>query len=158
MQTPEPQPEHRWLQKLVGDWTYEGGMVEGGEEHRSTGTESVRPLGDLWVLAEGSGAMPDGSPATTIMTLGFDPERQRFVGTFVGSMMTYLWVYDGGLDAEGKRLTLECEGPSMKGDGSMEPYRDIIEIVDADHRKLRSHVRGDDGGWKEFMVMTYRRR
>ncbi|HEX2253307.1 MAG TPA: DUF1579 domain-containing protein [Thermoanaerobaculia bacterium] len=158
MQAPEPQPEHRWLQKLVGEWTYEGGTTDGDSTHDSTGTETVRPLGDLWILAEGSGEMPDGSPATTLMTLGFDSERQRFVGTWAGSMMPYLWIYDGGLDTAGKVLTLESDGPSMRGDGSMDRYRDVIEIVDDDRRLLRSQVHRDDGEWHEFMVMTYRRR
>ena len=43
--------------------------------------------------------MPGGGTATTMMTLGDDPQKKRFVGTWVGSMMTYLSVYDGELDA-----------------------------------------------------------
>jgi uncharacterized protein DUF1579 len=46
------------------------------------------------------------------MTLGYDPEKKQYVGTWVGSMMSYLWVYDGSLDAEEKVLTLNAEGPS----------------------------------------------
>ena len=56
----EPQKEHQWLQKLVGEWTYEGeATMEPGEPPaKMTGTESVRSLGGLWILAEGQGEMP----------------------------------------------------------------------------------------------------
>src|SRR4029450_1377099 len=116
---PEPQKEHQWLQKLVGEWTYDGeaSMEPGKPPERFKGTESVRSLGGLWVLCEGHGEMPGGEPATTLMTLGYDPEKGRYVGTWVGSMMTHLWIYDGGLDAAGKVLTLGSRGPGFGGDG-----------------------------------------
>jgi hypothetical protein len=47
--------------------------------------------------------MPCAGPATTMMTLGYDPPKRRFVGTFNDSMMTHLWVYDGALDAAGNQ-------------------------------------------------------
>ena len=126
----EPQKEHQWLQKLVGEWTYESEatMEPGKPPEKCAGTERVRSLGGLWVLAEGQGEMPGGGAATTMVTLGFDPQKNRFVGTFIGSMMTYLWVYDGALDAAQKVLTLEAEGPSMTGDGQMAKYKDVIEL------------------------------
>jgi hypothetical protein len=93
-----------------------------------------------------------------VMTLGYDPEKGRFVGTWVGSMMPVLWVYDGGLDEAGKVLTLEADGPSMAGDGKTAKYRDVIEIVDDDHRLFRAQVLGDDGRWHQFMTARYWRK
>ena len=55
--------------------------------------------------------MPGCGPSTTIMTLGYDPQKERFVGTFVASMMTHMWHYNGSLDAAEKVLTLDTEGP-----------------------------------------------
>jgi hypothetical protein len=71
--------------------------------------------------------------------------------------MTYLWQYDGELDAAGKVLTLNAEGPSMLGDGTTAKYQDVIEIVSDDHRRFRSRVLADDG-WHEFMTADYRRK
>jgi Protein of unknown function (DUF1579) len=156
----KPQQEHAWLSKIVGEWTYEHECVMGPGQPvvRTSGSESVRSLGGLWIVGEGRGEMPDGSPATTLITLGYDPQKQRFVGTFVGSMMTHLWLYDGALDAAANVLTLDAEGPSFSGDGSMAAYQDIVEIRSDDHRVLRSRVRDTDGTWREFMTGHYRRK
>ncbi len=79
----EPQNEHQWLQKLAGEWTYdsEATMKPGEPPMKSNGTESVRSLGGFWIVAEGQGEMPGCGPATTLMTLGYDPPKKRYVGT-----------------------------------------------------------------------------
>jgi hypothetical protein len=154
-----PQKEHQWLERLVGEWTSEAEatMEPGKPPETFRGTESVRSLGGLWILAEGRGEMPGGGAMTTLITLGYDPLRARYVGTFVGSMMTHLWLYDGALDAAGRVLTLETEGPSMADQGKMAKYRDVIELESDDRRVLTSHVLGEDGKWHAFMTAHYRR-
>ncbi|KXF78714.1 hypothetical protein ATN84_02745 [Paramesorhizobium deserti] len=160
----EPLKEHHWLQQLVGEWTCEmessmpspeGDSAEGGQ---ATWTESVRSLHGLWVVGEGTGEMPEVGPVTTILTIGYDPEKKRYVGTWIGSMMTYLWVYDGWLDETEKVLTLEAEGPDFQNPGKMAKYRDIITIKDKDYRLFTAQVFGDDGEWREMMRVHYRRK
>jgi hypothetical protein len=156
----EPQSEHQWLQKLVGEWTSEAECAMGPDKPPETfkGTETVRSIGGLWTVGEGRGEMPGGGAATTmIMTLGYDPVRKRFVGTFIGSMMTHMWVYDGQLDAAGKVLTLDTEGPNFAVEGQMAKYQDIIEFKSDDHRVLSSRTPGPDGQWHTFMTAHYRR-
>jgi hypothetical protein len=156
----EPQKEHQWLRRLVGEWTSEAEMKMKPDEPpvKSTGTESVRSLDGLWVLAEGEGEMPGGGSATMLMTLGYDPQKKRYVGTWVGSMATHMWVYEGSIDASGNILTLDTVGPSMTGDGTMAKYQDIIEFKSEDHRILASQVLGQDGKWNRFMTAHYRRK
>ncbi|MFN2556739.1 MAG: DUF1579 domain-containing protein [Nitriliruptorales bacterium] len=155
----EPQKEHEWLQKFVGEWRYEADATAaaGIPPEKVAGTESVRSLGGLWILAEGQGEMPGGGTATAVMTLGYDAQKQRYVGTWIGSMMTHLWVYDGSLDQSGRVLTLETEGPHMDVEGKMALYRDVIEFKSDDHRVLTAHMLGDDGNWHNFMTANYRR-
>jgi Protein of unknown function (DUF1579) len=161
---PEPQKEHQWLQRLVGEWTYEHDCETepGKPTEKFTGTERARSLGGLWVLCEGQGQMPGGGNATMLMTLGYDPQKKKFVGTWVGSMMTNLWVYEGELDASGRVLTLSTEGPAMGDKGPIEgrtaTYRDVIEFKSDDHRVLTSRMLGEDGKWKELMTANYRRK
>jgi hypothetical protein len=109
-------------------------------------------------MGEGTGPGPDGSEMKSIMTLGYDPQAKRFVGTFIASMMTYLWIYNGSLDPAGKVLTLNAEGPDFSGGPNLVKYQDIIEFVNDDHRTLRSQLLGPDGNWNHFMTANYRRK
>jgi hypothetical protein len=159
MMKAEPQKEHQWLQKLVGEWTYEGEMTmePGKPAEKFRGTESVRSIGDLWIQAEGQSQMPDGSPVTTILTLGYEVPKERFVGAFIASMESHLWLYDGGLNENEKTLTLNTEGPNMMAGGQMAKFRDVMEIEGDDHRILTSHILSDDGKWQKVMTIHYRR-
>lgn len=156
--TAEPQAEHRWLDRLVGDWTSEAQCVmEPGQPPATfSGRETARSLGGLWILAEGSGDMPGGGTMTSVLTLGYDPARRLYVGTFVASMMTHLWLYQGRLD--GNVLTLDTEGPDFSTGGeTMARFQDIVEIVDDDTRTLTSRMQGADGQWQQVMAARYRR-
>lgn len=157
MQFPEPQDEHKWLQRLVGNWTFENECSMGPDQPpmKSTGKDNVRSLGGMWMLCESEGETPGGGVGRMIMTLGYDPAKRKYVGTFIGSMMNNLWVYEG--TREGDVLTLDTIGPSFSGDGSLIPYQDIIEIKSDDHRTLSSRCKGPDGNWVKFMTGNYHR-
>lgn len=156
----EPQPEHRWLQQLVGEWTYEvEAQLEPGKPlEKFTGDETVRSLGGLWILAEGKGEMPGGGTATMLLTLGYDPQKKRYVGTWVGSMMTHLWVYEGALDSDGGILTLDTEGPDMSAKGKAAKYQDVYVIKSDDQRTVTSKILADDGTWQVMMKASYQRK
>lgn len=160
----EPQKEHQWLEKLVGEWTVEteATMGPGKPPEKFAGTESVRSVGGLWVVCEGHGEMPGAGMSTSLTTIGYDPQQSQFVGTFVGSMMTNLWNYKGSLNPDETVLTLEADGPAMPDDGKMvegkmATYQDVIEMKSDDHRVMTSRVLRDDGEWQEFMTSHYRR-
>jgi Protein of unknown function (DUF1579) len=154
----KPQTQHQWLDKFVGEWISECECQMGPDQppSKTQGTEIVRSIGGLWIMAEGQMKCPDGDNATSIMTLGYDPQSQRYVGTFIASMMTHLWLYNGSLDAAGKVLTLDSEGPNFN-QSAMAKYQDIIEFVNDDHRIMTSQLLGDDGTWHQFMTAHYRR-
>jgi hypothetical protein len=155
----EPQEEHRWLEKLVGEWTFESecDMGPGKPREKFKGNQTVRSIGGLWIIGEGQGEMPGGGMGIMQLTLGYDPQKKRYVGTWLGSMMTNLWVYEGERDSSGKILTLNTEGPSFAGDGTIAKYRDVIEVKSDDHYVLKSMTTGEGGAWNEFMAAHYRR-
>ncbi|HVK11175.1 MAG TPA: DUF1579 domain-containing protein [Gemmataceae bacterium] len=159
MKKVEPQNEHEWLKKLVGNWTSEMTAAMGPDQPPETirGTEAGRAIGDIWVVAEGRSEMPGGGVGTTLFQFGYDVAKQRFVGTFIGSMMTWMWTYDGRLDESGKKLILDTEGPDFAVEGKTSKYQDVIEFVDDDYRTLTSQMPGPDGQWAEFMKIHYRR-
>ena len=153
----EPRKEHEWLEKFAGEWTMEADSAA-PDQSQGEWTETGRAIGGGWVVLEGGGPMPDGNPATTIMTLGYDSHRERYVGTWLGSMMDHLWVYEGTL--EGNVLTLDTEGPTMEKDAprKLVKYKDVMEFKSDDHRVLTSHKQGEDGEWTVFMTAGYRRK
>ncbi len=154
-----PQKEHHWLNRLEGEWTFEGtaNAGPGKPPEKFTGSETGRSIGGFWIMLEGRGQMPEGGDAsTTIMSLGYDPESKRYRGTFMGSMMSHLWIYDGEIDQAGV-LTLEAEGPSFTDPSVMTQYRDTIEFKTDDHRVLTSSYRDADGVYQQFMMTDYSR-
>ncbi len=155
----EPTEQHRWLQRLEGTWDIDGEAEMGnGEVSKWTAVETVRKVGELWMVAESIGEMPGAGPATNLTTLGYDPRTNKFVGTFVSTMMTHLWIYEGQLDDRKKALTLTAHGPDMSEEGKLAKYEDVYELVSDTHRTMTSRTLGRDGKWTQFMVAHYRRR
>ncbi|MBA3725833.1 MAG: DUF1579 domain-containing protein [Armatimonadetes bacterium] len=155
----KPVKEHEWLQKLVGEWRTETEMSMGADQpkQRSTGTETVQNLGGLWAFAEGKSTMPDGSGMEYKVALGYDVSFKQYRGCWFASMSSHLWKYEGELSADGRTMTLNCKGPHMEKDGETANYRDVIELIDDNHRTLSSSGQGDDGNWQQFMKVQYTR-
>jgi len=153
----DPTPEHAWLQQLVGEWSYEmeAPPKPGEPPHKFTGTETIRSVGKLWIQGEGRGQMPDGEPTTALLTIGYDAKKKRYVGTWLGSMMDFLWVYDGF--REGNVLTLETTGPNFEVEGATAKYREVIEVKSPAERTFTSFVQAAEGAWNPLMSITYRR-
>lgn len=149
-------PEHRWLQQLAGTWKFVGECKTPEVTSKQEGTQTIRRLGDLWILAEAETQM-DSEAMTSIITLGYDPDKGKFVGSFIATMMSSFWLYEGTLDADKKILPLDSEGPRMDGKPGYAKYQDEIEIVSKDEYIFRGRMRQDDGTWIEFMTTRYTR-
>ena len=157
MEIPKPTKEHEFLRRFAGDWTIESKADMGPElgEVTTHGTDSGRMLGDLWIICEGGGEMPGcGTEGKNLMVVGFDTVKNKFVGNWVGSMMTMQWVYEGELDESGNKLSLRSEGPSMEKEGEYGQYMDVYEFLSDDHRTLTSFWQ-KDGEWVQFMQAHY---
>ncbi len=156
---PKPVKEHAWLQKLVGDWEseMECQTEPGKPPMKAKSTEKARMLGGFWVVTEGSGEMM-GAPFSSVLTLGYDPEKKKYVGTWVDSMGGYMWKYVGTMNEAGTTLTLETEGPCPMQGGKICKFKESLEFKDNDHRVFTSRIQGDDGEWKVMMTATSTRK
>lgn len=153
----KPQDEHHWLDQLIGEWVFEHEcQMPDGPISRTPGRMLCRSLGGLWLIGESRCESAAGQAWSSIMTLGFDPERKHYVGTFIGSMMASIWHYQGVVDASGNRLPLDSEGPTFDGSGRCK-YRDTIEIVDQDNWLFTSALQDDQGRWMQFMTGKHAR-
>jgi hypothetical protein len=158
-EVPKPTKEHELLQQFVGDWETESSMQAGAglPEMKCTGTMSAKMLGGFWLVSDNTGQMP-GFEVKSMMTLGYDPAKKKYVGTWVDTMINHLWHYEGSVDETGKILTLEAEGPNFMEPGKTAKYQDIYEFKSADEIVVSSKVQGPDGKWITMMTGTAKRK
>ncbi|RYG26247.1 DUF1579 domain-containing protein [bacterium] len=154
----KPVAEHAWLQNLLGDWEVTSEMMmPDGSTATSEGKESCKSLGGLWAFSQGEGTMPNGEKMEMYWTLGYDVSFKEYRGCWFMSVSSHLWKYVGTLSEDGKRMTLNCEGPSMVEDGKTALYRDVIDLIDANTRTLTSYGQDEKGEWQQFMKAAYTR-
>ena len=158
-QFPGPEKEHEWLEQLVGEWDgdVEMYMDPSKPPMKAKGTESVRSVGGFWTLGEVKSDL-GGMPYTGIMTLGYDADKKKYVGTWVDSMTSHHWKYEGKLDPTGKILTLETKGPCPLRPGELSNFKEVIEIKDKDHKVFSSSIEIEDGKWQTGMIGRYTRK
>lgn len=149
-----PLKEHEWLQQFVGEWDFESEAIfaPGQPPVKCKGSEKVRMLGKLWIISELNGDIE------AQMTVGYNPDKKKYVGTWIDSMFNHMWKYEGTVDTTGKILTLEAEGPNPEDPTKTTKFRDVTEFVDKDHRMLRSYLQGNDGQWVQFMTGHFHRK
>lgn len=150
--------EAAWLQALAGTWSWtlttsadsdHPGFTSGGEE-------TVRVIGDGWLMLDSTGEDDDGEGSRSVTLVGWDPEKARFAGAVAGSAAPALFVYEGDLDADGA-LVLETAGPAMTEGRTTDRYRDVFRFAGNDRRSTSAQVLGEDGSWREFMRTEHRR-
>lgn len=154
MQQAKVLKEHEFLEDLVGVWDVTAPEMTGQEPW----TEIVRSLHGIWFVAEGSGQMPGGGAATTLLTLGYSADKGKYVGTWIGTMMDHLWVYEGEISGDGTVLNLYTTGPDFSDANKLADYREQIIFHDRDYRTFNSSARQPDGSWKQFMEAHYTRK
>lgn len=156
---PGPDKEHEFLTKFVGEWVTEaeGSPGPGQPPMKCKGTMSARMLGKFWMVAE-SKMDAFGAPMQAVQTIGYDPRKKKYIGTWVDSMMNHMWRYEGTVDAAGTTLTVEAEGPNFVAQGKATKFRDAYEFKSPDHIVATSSMLGEDGKWTTFMSGHMRRK
>lgn len=155
---PKPTKEHEWLQQFVGEWK-SNSKCEAGPDMPAmecSGKISSRMLGGFWVINEMTSDLP-GMSMMGIQKIGYDPTKKKYVGTWVDSMTSHLWIYEGTVDETGKILTLEAEGPNFMAGGEMAKFQDIYEFKSKDELAITSRMLGPDNKWIIFMQGTGKR-
>lgn len=157
-QMPGPEKEHKWLDKFVGQWVTESKAFMGpdGSAIECSGTLSSRSLGGFWVVNEMKGDF-QGTPTHGVQTIGYDVEKKKYIGTWIDSMTSHLWHYEGSLDKEGKTLTLNAEGPNLMSEGKMAKYQDVFEFTSENELRMTSRMLDEDENWVDFMTGTAKR-
>jgi hypothetical protein len=99
-----------------------------------------------------------GTSVEARLTIGYDTKKKKYVGTWIDSMTSYMWNYEGSVDDTGKILTLNTEGPGFAGGDKLTKFKEVIEIKNKDERTFTSSYQNEDGTWTQLMSVKYRRK
>lgn len=145
-------PEHAFLKNFVGTWEGTNECKLGPDDTtKCQASLTARLLGEHWMVADVTCSMPEGK-MTGLLTVGYDPAKKKYVGTWVDSAFNHLWKYEGEVDKSGKKLSLYAEGPNFMAEGKTAKFVDIYEFVSADEVHATSKMQMEDGTW--FTMMT----
>ena len=157
MQMPVPTKEHAWLQKFVGEWEteIEVYMEPGKPPMKAKGSHRDHMVGGFWLISEGRN---HEFPYHFVLTLGYDAPRSEYVGTWIDTMTSHIWKYQGTVNSAGTILTLETEGPSPMSPDKVSKFREVTEFKSKDHRYLTSSMLSGDGKWSTVLTVSSRRK
>lgn len=154
---PPPTKEHAWFKRYVGEWDSEVEMFMAPNQPpmKSSGTERARMLGGFWLISEGGN---NAMPYSFLLQLGYDPQRQKYIGSWVDSMTSYNWTYEGTVDSTGNILSLNTEGPFPPPSGPVTKIKEVTEFKSDDLRVFTSSRLEENGQWTTHLRVTSRRK
>lgn len=157
-QAARPRKEHQFLKRFAGEWTSLSKSVAQGDQPAAEydGSMSSKMLGGFWAVNRFEGDA-GGMKFQAIQTIGYDPVKKKYVGTWVDSMMNHMWQYEGEVDATGNKLMLVADGPNFMTDGKTTKFRDSYEFKTPDRIIVTSEMMSKDGKWGTFMTGEMKR-
>ncbi len=126
----KPGPEHELLKHFAGTFDL---LVDGSEKGTETTTLAMN---GLWAVSDFQSQM-GGQAFIGHGVLGWDANKKKYISTWVDTMSTHLYVFEGTWDAATKTLVQESTEPDpMMGQKMVSKTR----ITDADHHVFEMHV------------------
>ena len=157
-QMPEPGPEHERLKSNVGTWkvdcTYF--MDPSQPPMKVEATETIEMIGPFWTVSLFESSFMS-APFAGRATLGYDPRKEKWIGTWIDAMSPHMYVMEGRYDDDGKVLTMLCEAPAPMMDGKLTQYRSTAWDVDPDQRRFEMFVTMPDGTECQMFSYVYAR-
>jgi hypothetical protein len=156
---PKPGKQHDVLKQMEGTWDAVARfMTEPGKpmaESKGVETASMG-LGGFWLMTEYKGEM-NGQPFTGRGSMGYDQQKQKYVGTWIDSMKSGLFLSEGIADEPGKVFTMIVQG-YCDMQGKAITMKQIMELKDKDSRKLTFLSPNPDGKDMTVGTIEYTRR
>lgn len=152
---PEPTPEHELLQRTVGAWNVKCTYFMVDPPLENEARETVEPVGPFWTVSRFEAEMM-GTPFVGRATCGYDPFEQRFVGTWVDSMLPVLYPYDGTYDEGTRTLAMKGRG-NMPQFGGVCDYRMVQQFAAEGHHTFDMYVTMPDGNEVQLFHYVYER-
>lgn len=153
-----PGAPHKMLASLAGTWATKskGWMDPDKPPMESEGTCAQKMLlGGRYLQQEYSGDMM-GAPFSGIGIMGYDNHTKRYVSTWIDSMSTGIYLFEGEATPDGKTITQEsCYDDPVKGPMT---WRSVTKIVDRDTLLFEMYGIDKTGRKDKMMEITYTRK
>lgn len=151
-----PGEEHKYLQKLVGEWktvtkSYEPGADEAQVSEGTAKFESL--LGGRYIRQTFKGSM-GGMQFEGIGVTGFDNSKQKYVSAWIDSFGTGIMRSEGEYDEKTHALT-EI-GTSSSPQGSMK-WKMVTRYTDEDHFTMAMYLLPPEAEAVKMMDIEYTR-
>jgi len=146
-----PGAPHKLLASLAGSWTTRTkSMMEPSKPPmESSGTcEQEMILDGHYLQQKYTGEMM-GDTFTGINLIGYDNHTKKYVSTWVDSMSTGIYYFEGTASADGKTITQKCSYDDPVR-GSL-VWRSVTRIVDSNTMEYEMYI--TPRGGKEVMEM-----
>lgn len=151
----EAKEEHEILKKDVGTWTAAMKIWAGSEEPiEATGVEVNKMIGDLWVSSHFEAEI-FGQKFTGSGTFGYDPDKKKFVGSWVDSMNPFSSHMEGTYDEKTQTLSMMSKGKDPSG--QVNEGKNVAVYKDKDTRIFTMYMKQGDKFVKS-MEITYKRK
>ncbi len=153
-----PSAPHKMLAKLAGTWTTrtKAWMEPDKPPMEGTGTcKQKMVLDGRYLQQEYKGKMM-GSPFTGINLIGYDNHTKKYVSTWIDSMSTGIYYFEGTASANGKTITQKCSyddpvrGPMV--------WRSVTKIVNDNTISYEMYLTPKGGKEDKMMEMTVTRK
>ena len=153
-----PGAPHKLLANLPGSWTTKTTAWMSPDEPPVEGTgtcEQKMILDGRYLQQEYTGEMM-GSPFTGINLIGYDNHTKKYESTWIDSMSTGIYYFEGRASADGRTITQESNyddpvrGPTV--------WRSVTRIVDDNTLKYEMYLTSKGGKKEKMMEMTMTRR
>jgi hypothetical protein len=152
-----PGDPHKLLAGMAGSWSVKSmcSMEPGKPPMESTGTsEQKMILGGRFLLQEFSGEVM-GSPFTGIGVIGYDNHAGKYMSTWMDTMGTGIYYFEGTAGADRKTITQKCSCNDPV-QGPVE-WRSVTRIVDDDTLEFEMYSTDQSGKEQKMAEMTYTR-
>jgi hypothetical protein len=153
-----PGDAHKMLASMAGTWATKSKawMDPDKPPMESEGScEQKMLLGGRYLQQEFSGDMM-GSPFSGIGIMGYDNHTREYVSTWIDSMSTGIYFFEGTASPDGKTITQEnCYDDPVKGPMT---WRSVTKIIDGNTMLFEMYGIDKTGRKDKMMEMIYTRK
>lgn len=155
MQMPTTTEQHKHLLAGVGEW--EGTLTSYYDPTAKPtpvpARETVTAVGEFWVLSQFHCDLP-GMPYHGSGHYGYDPEKKKFIGTWVDSTSSYFSLMEGEVDSKTKALVMRWKAPNETGK-VVPHWSESVENGDA---RTMTFYSGEGAGTKGMVIEMKRKK